>query len=106
MLNSDEDLSDLEAGKRTGSYRLIEESVRDIINENRSIRNRLSQQELALKNAFLSRFLRGRPLRSGLSVDEACKVHHIDFKWNRYALIYFYVPLKILQRYTVYQQLV
>ena len=92
MLNPDEDLTALTENKKTGSYLLIEESVRDIINENRSIRNRLSQQELALKNAFLSRFLRGRPLRSGLSVDEVCKVHNIQFEWERFALIYFYVP--------------
>ena len=91
LLNKDEDISSFTDRKKTGSYMLIEESVRDIINENRSFRNRLSQQELALKNAFLSRFLRGRPLRSGLSVDEACKVHNIEFEWSKYALIYFYV---------------
>ncbi len=69
-------------------FKMIENSMLNIIDENKSITLTLGQQKSVLKRDFLNRLVKGN-LKEGISLDDICNTYDIEFKGEYFVLVMF-----------------
>jgi len=80
----------LKFDNKLNELKIIEDSMLDIINENRSIASTLEKQKPILKNDFLNKLVKGY-IMNRISLDDICMNYGIEFKGENFVLILFYL---------------
>ncbi|MEG6613951.1 AraC family transcriptional regulator [Pseudoclostridium thermosuccinogenes] len=80
----------LKFDNKLNELKIIEDSMLDIINENRSIASTLEKQKPILKNDFLNKLVKGY-IMNRISLDDICMSYGIEFKGENFVLILFYL---------------
>ena len=82
---------DLPAGRQKNEYNIIENSILKVLQDKEKDNERLSQQDVVMKNSFLSRLLRGKILSDSVSFKVICQNYSIQFDNNLFIVILFYI---------------
>ncbi len=80
----------LKFDNKLNELKMIENSMRNIIDENKSITTTLEKQKSVMKNNFLNKLVKGY-IMNRISLDDLCMTYGIEFKGESFVLILFYL---------------